>query len=119
MVSTHTIVTIATGLLLGGSVAVSWWSTWGKWEELRSDWRDFRMAAAHARANKRERADFARGKRCGGCRRGIDPRRLYRAVRTGHAPAPLSSWVYRCRCGESTLFDGTAAPRPLEPASAA
>jgi hypothetical protein len=120
VVATPTIVTIGSGLLLGGSVALAWWwFTWDKWEELRSDWRDFRTAADYARANTRERAAFASGKRCGRCRHAVNPRRLYRAVRTGYVPAPPSSWVYRCPCGESTLFDGTGATRPVEPASAA
>ena len=118
MVSTQVIMTIGIGLLLGGTVIASWRSTWGKWDELRRDWLDFRMAAELARANKRERAAFAHGKRCDGCRRAVNPRRLYRAVRTGHSPAPPSSWVYRCPCGESTLYDGTGRPQQLKPASA-
>ena len=119
MVSTHVIVNIGIGLLLSGSLLAAWRPTRSKWDELRRDWRDFRMAADATRANKKERAAVAQGKRCGRCRRAVNARRLYRAVRTGNSPAKPSSWVYRCPCGESTLYDGTGRPHQLGPASAA
>ena len=50
MPSTDALVTLGAGIVLGGSVVVGWWYTWGSWQELRRDWRDFRTAAANTRA---------------------------------------------------------------------
>ena len=119
MLSTDAFVTLGAGIVLGGSVVIGWRYTWGSWHELRRDWRDFRTAAANARANRQERAAFACDKSCGRCHIRLNANRLYRAVRTNHNAPPTSRWVYRCRCGESTLFDVNGDAHPLKPASAA
>jgi hypothetical protein len=117
--STDSFVTVGTGLFLGGGVLLCWWFTWGSWDELRRDWQDFRKAANHARANEKEREAFARPTACCRCRVPLNLRRLYRAVRSDHADVPVSGWVYRCECGESTSYNATGKGRRLEPASAA
>jgi hypothetical protein len=117
--STDSLVTLGTGLFLCGSVVLGWWFNWGTWDDLRRDWWDFRNAANLARANKEERQALARGKTCCRCHVPLNPRRLHRAVRSGQADVPVSGWVYRCGCGESTLYDAAGKGRRLEPASAA
>ena len=119
MVSADSFVTVGAGLVIGSGVALGWWHSWGTIEELRSDWRDFRAAAAAARENARARRAFAAGRSCSQCRVRLDARRLFRAV--PHDPGGTSGaqWVYRCRCGESTLYDGNGEGHHLEPASAA
>jgi len=119
VISTDSFVTIGAGLMIGGAVVFGWWQSWGSWDELRSDWRDFRAAAIGARENKRERKAFAHGRRCPECRRAIEPRRLFRAVHAETSDAAGIRWVYRCRCGEGTLYDRNGDAHHLEPSSAA
>jgi hypothetical protein len=109
---------VVAALLLCGAV-VLWWRSWTTWDELRNDWRDLRRAAENARANRKEREAFAGHKACSRCHAPLNPHRLYRAVRTGHARTTNARWVYRCKCGESTLYDDSGTGRHLESASAA
>jgi len=119
VLSPQSIAEVGTGILLGGGVVLCWFYTWGRWAEWQRDWRDFREAAMLARANRLERDTFARGKACRRCHVRLDPRRLFRAVRNRSATVPGPSWVYRCHCGESTLYDAAGKGCQLEPASAA
>ena len=119
MISAYSFVTIGAGLVIGGGVAFGWWHSWGTLHELRTDWRDFRAAASDARENDRERRAFARGRSCSRCHAGLNARRLFRAVHCENTAARAARWVYRCRCGESTLFDGDGQAHHLDPASAA
>ena len=119
MISADSFVTIGAGLIVGGAVVFGWWQSWGSWQELRSDWRDFRAAAVGARENRRERRAFASGRSCGQCRRSLDPRRLFRAVHRASSDAVGASWVYRCRCGEVTVYDSAGVGHHLEPSSKA
>ena len=119
VISADSFVTIGTGLMLGGGVVFAWWHSWGSWIELRRDWRDFRAAAVAARENTRERRAFARDKSCSRCHVPLDARRLFRAVHCESAAPGGRGWVYRCRCGESTLYDVDGEGHHLEPASAA
>jgi hypothetical protein len=116
--STYSVVHVVAVLLLVG-VVVLWWRSWTTWEELRTDWRDLRRAAENARANRKEREAFANGKSCPRCLVPLNPRRLYRAVHSGQASGADVRWVYRCKCGESTLYDDSGKGRHLESASAA
>ena len=105
--------------MIGGAVVFGWWQSWGSWQELRSDWRDFRAAAIGARENRRERRAFA------------ERPLLQPLSRIAGAKAPLprcaprpadavgASWVYRCRCGEVTVYDSAGVGHHLEPSSAA
>jgi hypothetical protein len=114
VLSSDSFVNVSTGLLLGGSVVLCWWYTWGTWRELRTDWRDFREAGDNARANRNERRAVARGRVCHRCGVGLSPRRLHRAVRTSQPEAPGAKWVYRCRCGELTVYDSAGQERYLD-----
>ena len=106
MISADSFVTVSAGLVIGGGVAFGWWHSWGTLHDLQTDWRDFRAAAQTARENARERRAFVHGRSCSRCRAGLNPRRLFRAVHCGSPGVPGAKWVYRCRCGESTLYDG-------------
>ncbi|HUR35418.1 MAG TPA: hypothetical protein VM032_16555, partial [Vicinamibacterales bacterium] len=119
VISADSFVTMGAGLVIGGGVAFGWWHSWGTFQELRADWRDFRAAANDARANARERRSFASGRSCSRCHVALNARRLFRAVNRESAATPGAQWVYRCRCGESTLYDGDGEGHHLEPASAA
>ncbi|MEO7275254.1 MAG: hypothetical protein ABIX28_08075 [Vicinamibacterales bacterium] len=119
MISADSFVTMGAGLVIGGGVAFGWWHRWGALHELRSDWRDFRAAANDARENDLERRTFARGRSCSRCHVGLNARRLFRAVHREPCTTSGPQWVYRCRCGESTLFDGDGQAHHLAPASAA
>jgi hypothetical protein len=110
---------IGTDLMIGGGVVFGWWHSWGSWHELRRDWQDFRAAARDTRANTRERQEFARGRSCSRCQASLLPRRLFRAVRHEPPATADARWVYRCRCGESTLYDADGEAHHLEPAPAA
>jgi hypothetical protein len=119
VISADSFVTIGAGLVIGSGVAFGWWHSWVTLQELRADWRDFRAAAHAARENARERRAFARGRSCSRCHVGLTAGRLFRAV---HREWPATSgavWVYRCRCGESTLYDDAGEGHHLEPAPAA
>ena len=108
---------VAAGLLVC-AVVVLWWRNWTTWEELRRDWWDLRRAAANARANRREREAFVSGKVCPQCLTSLHPRRLFRAVRSSYVAAD-AKWVYRCKCGESTLYDESGHGRHIASDSAA
>lgn len=119
MISADSVVTIGTGLLLAGGVVFGWRHTFGRWQEFRTDWRDFRAASANARENARERRAFASSRTCSDCHAPLDPKRLFRAVQREPLVAAGAKWVYRCRCGESTWYDDAGAGHHLEHASAA
>jgi len=119
VISGDSFVTIGGGLMIGGAVVFGWWQSWGSWHELRSDWRDFRAAAIGARENKRERQAFARGRSCSHCRRSLEPERLFRAVHRDTADAAGARWVYRCRCGEGTVYNSDGEGHHLESSSTA
>ena len=117
MISADTFLTV--GVFLSGAAMFGWWHGRSTWSELRRDWRDFRAASLIARENTRERRAFACARSCSRCRVALDARRLFRAV---HRPPFATSgpcWVYRCRCGESTLYDANGDAHQLDPASAA
>ena len=118
MISADSFVTIGAGLVIGSGVAFGWWHGWGTLQELRNDWRDFRAAAHDAHVNARERRAFARGRSCSRCHVGLSAGRLFRAVHHDSVTS-RAQWVYRCRCGESTLYDADGEGHHLGPASAA
>lgn len=59
----------------------------------------------------REKARFAGGRICSLCNRPLRGKRLFRPVMPGaHEPSTVH-WLYRCECGELTLYDQESRPQ--------